>query len=144
MNKLRNVQMTAISIMKAFWTVMAFVLLKRGIPALFLNRDFGYALGICSLACIIGFNKYHFVLKKTINRFYQRIDLIESAKTVYKAFDRKFIILIIAMMGLGWILRIIPGFEIAKGFLRVAVGFALLFGAFKMHRQYHLWYARLK
>lgn len=144
MTKLKNSQVTALAWIQALWTVMAFILLKRAIPSLFLNRDLGYALGLCSLACIVGFIKYNFVLKKTVNRIFQRVDYVTSISTIWKIIDRKFLIIIFLMIALGRGMQYIPGLDVTKGFIRFAVGCALLFGSFKFQRLYHLWYARLK
>lgn len=123
-------RLIALNIMGCLWGFMGMNLLKKGIPALFINGSTGLALTCIALALVIGFFKSIFVLKKAASRLVSRVEKVQSYLSIFKLFDYRFALLILVMMGLGITMSMIPGLEMAKGTFRVAIGYALLQSSF--------------
>jgi hypothetical protein len=115
------------------WTVVGAGLLTMGgvfwfhLPYLgFLDREH---LAIGGLAMVIGLIKGKFILDRTANRVIERVDTLSEPnplKSIGQMFGLKTIALILAMMGIGVVLRIAGvSFEI-RGLIYLAVGVALL------------------
>jgi hypothetical protein len=115
------------------WTVVGAGLLTMGgvfwfhFPYLgFLDREH---LAIGGLAMGIGLVKGIFVLDRTANRVIERVETLSEPnplKSIGQMFGVKTIALILAMMGIGVVLRIAGvSFEI-RGLIYLAVGVALL------------------
>jgi hypothetical protein len=103
------------------------------------NRLFGHLerSGICLifLAMIIGMLKGRFVLAKTVNRFVKRILLIPSPLKLYNLFSWRYLVLIGCMMCLGIGLKFLPISKDIRGFIDLAIGSALINGAFLYFKQ---------
>lgn len=123
-------RLIALNLMGCLWGYMGMHLLKKGIPAILMNASLKLGLTCIALALGIGFFKSLFVLKKAANRLVLRVEKVNSYLSIIKLFDYRFAILIVFMMGLGITLSLVPGFEIAKGTLRIAIGYALLQSSF--------------
>lgn len=120
----------ALNIMGCLWGYMGMHLIRKGIPSLFMDHSFAFALSMTLVALVIGFSKSIFVLKKAAARLVSRVEKVNSYLSIFKLFDLRFLVLILAMMGLGITMAQIPGFVEAKGVLRVAIGYALLQSSF--------------
>jgi hypothetical protein len=127
-------RLIALNLMGCLWGYMGMNLLKKGVPALLINASVQLALFLIAMALIIGFFKSIFVLKKAAARLVLRVEKVNSYLSIFKLFDVKFGILIIFMMGLGIGMSMIPGFELAKGTFRTAIGYALLQSSFFFFR----------
>lgn len=123
-------RLIALNLMGCLWGYMGMHLLKKGVPTLFMNTSLKLALTCMVLAIIIGFFKSIFVLKKAALRLVARVEKVQSYGSIIKLFDYRFAILIIIMMTLGIAIAMVPGFEIAKGSIRIAIGYALLQSSF--------------
>jgi hypothetical protein len=122
----------------AIWVVVGIGLLAMGsifwfhFPYLgFLDRQH---LGFGSLALGVGLLKGNFILTKTATRTIERVEHLAEPnplKSIFQMFGIKTIALILAMMGIGIVLRVAGvSFEI-RGLIYIAVGTALLWSARK-------------
>jgi hypothetical protein len=125
-----NAKVLSLNFMGCLWGYIGMNLIRKGLPTLVLKTGMSWAIVIALLACVIGFFKAKFVLRKTANRLISRLDRVTSYTTIFKFLDLKFIILIIAMMGFGISLSMMSGFEGPRSFIRIVVGYGLLQGSF--------------
>lgn len=88
------------------------------------------------LAMAIGFLKGRTVLKKSVNRQVARLSKLPERASIFSTFSPAFYILIGGMMTLGMSLRFAPIFYDTRGFIDLAVGFALINGAMHYMRCY--------
>lgn len=105
----------------------------------FLNQFFQHlersGTFIVFLAIIIGMIKGRVVLAKTINKFVKRILLIPSPLKLKDLFPWRYLVLIGSMMSMGMLLRFLPVPKDIKGFIDLAIGSALINGAFLYFKQ---------
>lgn len=124
----------SLNILGCMWGYMGMHLLKKGLPSLFLETSLVVSIVLMMASFTMGFFKASFVLKKTANRLLDRVERVKSIFSVFKILDLKFFMIIGAMMGLAFVLKLLPGFELAKATLRTTVGFALLQSCFYFFR----------
>lgn len=93
--------------------------------------------GMCLvfLAILLGQLKGTFVLSKTVKKFVKRILLIPSPVPIKELFPWKYLLLIGFMMSLGMMFRFLPISRDVKAFIDLAVGSALISGAFLYFKQ---------
>jgi hypothetical protein len=117
----------------SIWTLVGAGLLTMGsvfwfhLPYLgFLDRQ--HLLG-GAIALGVGLIKGRLILDRTANRVIERIDTLTEPnpfKSVFQMFGAKTLALILAMMGIGIVLRVVGvSFEV-RGLIYLAVGCALL------------------
>jgi hypothetical protein len=82
------------------------------------------------IALAIGFAKGRFVLKKTVMRQMARIKALPEKSSLLNIYSPPLYAIIGCMMLLGMSLKYFPIFFDTRGFIDVAVGFALMNGAF--------------
>lgn len=123
-------RLISLNIMGCLWGYMGMHLLKKGIPSFFIYGSLKFGIGCILLALILGFFKSIFVLKKAAARLVLRVEKVQSYFSIFKLFDYRFALLIVLMMGLGITMSMIPGFELLKGVIRTAIGYALLQSSF--------------
>ncbi len=82
------------------------------------------------LAVILGLIKGRFVLANTVKRTVKRLLLIPSPLKIQYLFPWSYVILVIGMMSLGMSLKYLPIPKDVRGFIDIAVGSALINGAF--------------
>ncbi len=82
------------------------------------------------LAVIFGLIKGRFVLANTVKRTVKRLLLIPSPLKIQCLFPWSYVILVIGMMSLGMALKYLPIPKDVRGFIDIAVGSALINGAF--------------
>lgn len=87
------------------------------------------------IAIVVGMIKGRFVLAKTVNRFVKRILLIPSPLGFKDLFPWQYLMLIGSMMCIGMLLRFLPISRDIKAFIDLAVGSALINGAFLYFKQ---------
>jgi len=90
---------------------------------------------LISAALFIGFIKGRMVLSKTVQRIVLRLRALPSPLSMAEAYDRKYVILLGAMMALGMLFRFLPiGLDI-RGTVDIAIGSALINGAMLYFRE---------
>ena len=117
----------------SIWTVVGAGLLIMGMVFWFHFPYLGfldnYHLLIGTIALAVGLVKGKFLLDRTAGRVIERVDTLAEPnpfKSVFQMFGAKTIALILAMMGIGIVLRVAGvSFEI-RGLIYLAVGAALL------------------
>ena len=117
----------------AIWTLVGAGLLVMGAVFWFHLPYLGFLdwqhLGWGSLALTVGLAKGKLILDRTANRVIDRVETLAEpnpCKSVLQMFGVKTILLILAMMGIGIVLRLAGvSFEI-RGLIYLAVGTALL------------------
>jgi len=119
-------QIFALNFMGILWGFIGMNLLRKGIPPIFLSLSPKIAILMILFAVSIGCFKSIFLIKKTAERLVKRVDLIQGPSTLFKIFDKKAVIFLALMMTVSFSIRFVPGLEIAKSFIRTAVGYALL------------------
>lgn len=82
------------------------------------------------VAVFLGMLKGRFVLAKTVKKFVKRILLIPSPLKFRDLFPWRYLLLIACMMSLGMILKILPLTSDVRAFIDLAIGSALINGAF--------------
>jgi hypothetical protein len=82
------------------------------------------------LALAIGFAKGRFVLKKTVRRQIERIKALPEKNSLKEMYSLPLYMIIGCMMLLGMSLKYFPIFYDTRGFIDIAVGFALMNGSF--------------
>lgn len=87
------------------------------------------------VAIVIGMIKGRFVLAKTVNKFVKRILLTPSPLKFKDLFPPRYLILIGSMMCIGMFLRFLPVPKDIKAFIDLAIGSALINGAFLYFKQ---------
>ncbi len=86
------------------------------------------ALVLICVSLLVGFIKGRMVLSKTVERIVSRLKSLESI-SFSNAYDKKYYIILAAMMGLGLLFRFLPiAFDI-RGAIDVTIGSALMNGA---------------
>lgn len=120
----------SLNFMGCLWGFLGMNLIRKGLPIVFQSTGFKFALFLTLVALSIGCIKSLFVLKKTAMRLAGRVHHVNSIFSIFKILDLKFLILIVTMMTLGMSLRFVGGFELTKGVIRIAVGYALLQSSF--------------
>lgn len=83
---------------------------------------------IC-FALIVGFFKGRVVFKRTVKRVVARIRDHAPTISLFRIYSKKFLLLILGMMGLGMTLKYLPLPDDVKGLIDFAVGVALINGA---------------
>lgn len=120
----------ALNFLGCMWGYMGMHLMRKGLPILFLECSTLLAVALTILALAVGYAKARFVLQKTANRLQARVEHVKSLGSIFKILDLKFFVIIAAMIGLSLLMRVIPGFELGKSFIRTTVGLALLQSSF--------------
>lgn len=123
-------QVFALNVMGVVWGTIGINLMRKGIPPIFLTHSAAFGCFLVAIAVLIGFFKSFFLIKKTANRLVQRVDQITGFGTIYKIIDKKSAIFLMMMMGLAFSMKLIPGFDLTKSVIRLAVGYALLQSSF--------------
>jgi hypothetical protein len=124
----------SLNFMGCLWGFLGMNLIRKGLPIIFQSGHLTLAVVLTLAAVTIGCFKSLFVLKKTATRLTSRIHHVKSFFSIFKIMDLKFLILIVSMMLLGMSLRFVGGFDMAKGVIRIAVGYALLQSSFYFFR----------
>ncbi|PJD98256.1 MAG: hypothetical protein CK425_00830 [Parachlamydia sp.] len=86
------------------------------------------ALMLVILSLIVGFFKGRFVLRKTVVRSVARIRSFPDPTMIYHLYSKGNIVLILAMMGLGMLMRFLGVASDVRAFIDIAVGMALIQG----------------
>ncbi len=97
------------------------------------SKQQGTLMLIC-LGLLIGFIKGRTVLAKTVKRIGARIRVAEQL-SIHEVYDRKYYIVLAAMIGIGMIFRFVPIPLDVRGFVDVAIGSALMNGAMLYFRE---------
>jgi hypothetical protein len=93
------------------------------------------ALALICISLFIGFIKGRMILSKTVQRIVLRLENQSSPIEISNAYDRKYLVLLGAMMSLGMLFRFLPiGLDI-RGSIDVAIGSALINGAMLYFRE---------
>ncbi len=137
---------TLIIISGSIWLVIGIFLLSRGASLIvescavphpislvpFLARTLPepqkIALILLAFGFFIGYIKGRFVFTRVAAKQIDRLTTL-SQPTLRHIFTRKMIFLILGMMGLGFILKILPIGHDVRGIINTAVGFGLINGA---------------
>lgn len=82
------------------------------------------------LALAIGFLKGRFVLKRTVTRQIERISKLPEKAPITEVYSKGLYLLIGGMMLLGMSIKHLPIFYDTRGFIDLAIGFALMNGSF--------------
>lgn len=117
----------------SIWTLVGLGLFTMGLVFWFHLPYLGFLdtshLGWGSLALSLGMIKGKFILDRTANRIIDRVETLQEPnpfKSVFQMFGLKTILLILAMMTFGIVLRVAGvSFEI-RGLIYLAVGAALV------------------
>ncbi len=107
------------------WTVIGCFLVGRGF-------NWIYAADLAPLvfpAILLGFLKSHFILDKTALKSIQRILLLEDGTCMGAVYSKKTWLLVLAMMGMGALLRQSPVPKPLLGILYITVGWALFWSS---------------
>lgn len=104
--------------------------LLRSMP--FLDKELA-ALTVALAAIAIGWLKGYCILAKTASKQLLRIAKLPSPISYSQLFEVRYFFLLGLMVGLGFLLRTFP--IDVRGFIDLAVGIALLFGATVFFRQ---------
>lgn len=109
------------------WMIVGVILLGKGLALLLGPEDPLFALN--AIALLIGFVKGRWVLRKSAERVIKRLSSLPNPCAIHAIYSKSYVFLILGMIALGMVFKFvsIPG-EI-KGFLDVAIGFALISGA---------------
>ncbi len=122
-----------------FWLFGGLSLLMRGLKLLtsesqLLEGGKERVLLLISIGLLIGFVKGHFVLKKSARRILEKILSLKEPIPFSQVYGRKFYFLIGGMILLGVSLRFIGLPHALHGTIDVAIGSALIHGAFVYFR----------
>ena len=109
------------------WSAAGFMLLYRGLDFLSQMENLNVASWLIALGLFAGFIKGRFVLSKTVDRTVRRIYQLSSPIRFTHVYPKGYWMLIASMMGLGFLLRLVPIHW--RGLIDTAVGSALLNGA---------------
>lgn len=117
----------------SLWTAVGIGLLSMGLVFWFHLPYLGFLdwqhLSGGAIALSVGLLKGKVILDRTANRVIERVDTLAEpnpVKSIFQMFGGKTIALILAMMGIGIILRLAGvSFEI-RGLIYIAVGMALI------------------
>ena len=93
------------------------------------------ALLIVSVALLIGFIKGRTVLAKSVNRMADRIQLQEGRLTLAQVYDKRYYLVLLLMVGLGFTLRALHLPHDIHGGIDVAIGAALINGGMLYFRR---------
>ena len=122
----------------AVGSILSFQVAEHPLVAFF-NYFFAHIerSGTCLVfvAIIVGMIKGRFVLAKTVNRFVKRIVLTPSPLKFKDLFPWRYLMLIGSMMCIGMLLRFLPIPKDVKAFIDLAIGSALINGAFLYFKQ---------
>lgn len=89
------------------------------------------AASLCQvLALTIGFIKGRFVLKRTVERQIERIRGLQEKAPITAIYSKNLYFLVVGMILLGMSMKYLPIFYDTRGFIDLAVGFALMNGSF--------------
>ena len=86
------------------------------------------------LAIAIGQLKAKYILSKSVHRMLNRLEKLPEPCSLFEAWGKPYIYLIVAMMGLGMAMRFFSVAPDLRGFIDVAVGLALLQASFSYFR----------
>ncbi|MBM3192130.1 MAG: hypothetical protein FJZ63_05735 [Chlamydiae bacterium] len=81
-------------------------------------------------AVMLGFLKGRFVLARTVRRAVKRLVLLPAPLKVQALFPWSYLLVMVAMMGLGMLFKYLSLAKDVRGFIDIAVGSALVNGAF--------------
>jgi hypothetical protein len=109
----------------AIWFSAGSFLLYKGIS--FTEGFFLYAIAIP-----VGYLKGRYVLSKTVGRMMHRIASLSTPITFWNVYPFSYWFLIAGMMALGVLCRFLP--NQVRGFVDLAIGSALVYGAFLYFR----------
>lgn len=93
------------------------------------------ALLIVSVALLIGFIKGRAVLAKAVHRIADRILLQEGLLTLNQVYDRRYYLILLIMVGLGFAMRALNLPHDIHGGIDVAIGAALIHGGMLYFRR---------
>ncbi len=93
------------------------------------------ALLIVSLALLVGFIKGRTVLAKAVNRIADRIELQEGPLTLNQVYDKRYYLILLIMVGLGFTMRALNLPHDIHGGIDVAIGAALINGGMLYFRR---------
>ena len=120
----------------SLWLVVGIFLLTMGLKKIVLGTNAEQtALIFISIGLLIGFVKGRFVLSKTVQRVCHRILSLPAPVSVKQVYGKGYIFLIGGMMALGMVLKWVPIAPQWIGLVDVAVGSALINGAFLYYRR---------
>ncbi len=137
-------RLAALVVMGSIWVVIGSMLLAKGIkwlimavylpsaaPSLFISYFNSEVLALIvaiTLSFAIGFAKGVTVLKKAAEKMISRAHSFSGRIPLTKVFPVRFYILIAGMMGLGFLMKMMPFFDV-RGIIDVTVGSALILGS---------------
>lgn len=98
------------------------------------NRDQA-TMFLVFIPVVIGILKGRFVLSKSVEKFVKRLLLKPSPIHLKDLFSRNYVILIFSMMMLGVLIRFSPISQDIRGSIDLAIGSALVNGAFLYFKQ---------
>ncbi|MBS0616368.1 MAG: hypothetical protein JSR58_07455 [Verrucomicrobia bacterium] len=120
----------------SLWLAIGVFLLTMGLKKIVLGTEGEQtALLLISVGLLIGFFKGRFVLSKTVDRVCHRILSQPSPVALKQVYGKGYLFLIAGMMALGMILKWVPIPVHWVGLVDVAVGSALINGAFLYYRK---------
>lgn len=93
------------------------------------------ALILISAALLVGFIKGRMVLSKSVSRIVSHLRSQKGKIQMSNAYDRKYYMILAAMMGIGMLFRFLPIPNDIRGFVDVTIGSALMNGAMLYFRQ---------
>lgn len=85
-------------------------------------------------ALFTGYIKHRFILSKTVRRLIQRIDSLPSPVTASQVYPPATLLVLAAMMSFSVLLRYLSLPCELQGFIKTAIGSALLHGAFLLFK----------
>lgn len=115
------------------WIFAGFMLLRKGVYFLFVREEgltdpkWGFAL--IGLAIIIGFFKGRILLKKAAKRIIEKISIIQGSVSYKQALERRSLLMMAVMIGLGLTLNRLPILPWVRGLIDLTIGTALLQGS---------------
>jgi len=119
-----------ISVSGFIWAIAGILLLYKG--AKILSNEESGSLWLAA-AVFLGFLKGRFILSKTVQRISNRIFSLPLPIRWVDAYPKSYWLLISCMMLLGLLMRLVP--SLWHGFIDVAIGSALLYGAMLYFRK---------
>lgn len=92
---------------------------------------FGHFEGALALALFLGLFvgvcKGRWVMRRAVSRGVRAIQQLPNPSPMSALFSARFFLIVLVMLGMGWILRLFP--DDVRGVVDIAVGAALLYGA---------------